>query len=462
MKNRHNFAFLTAAVLCAFLLFGCEILPVSEQQAGSGDAAVLAEPAEDSFPAFPLEEDYADQGGFMSDAYSKAWEEWFRFRNERRFQPAGYTDSLGCFVRASVEKLLSDSKGGNGVVSPINLYFAFSMLAEVTEGETREQILKMIGAEDLQQVEKSVPALYAANAQADGVSDCRMSQALWLRNGTAYRKEILPVLAETYRASVYSGEMGSDSYDRLLREWLNSGTGGLLQDSVSSVSLSKDTALALTAAIYYRAKWSDPFMPSRTESDLFDTPDGKVEADFMHDDRIMTLYTADKFKAVGLEMDSDGILYLLLPNDGGTPEDLLGDPEALSFLSGEAGSWPERAECKVHLTVPKFDVISDMNLIPILEQLGATDVSDPERADFSGILSDGDAYLSDAKHAARLKIDEEGCEAAAYTLLAANDTGVFMELEEIDFTVDRPFLFALCGTDSAPLFIGLVNDPSES
>jgi len=31
--------------------------------------------------------------------------------------------------------------------------------------------------------------------------------------------------------------------------------------------------------------------------------------------------------------------------------------------------------------------------------------------------------------------------------------------EEIDFVVDRPFLFVITGADSLPLFVGVVNQP---
>jgi len=32
--------------------------------------------------------------------------------------------------------------------------------------------------------------------------------------------------------------------------------------------------------------------------------------------------------------------------------------------------------------------------------------------------------------------------------------------DEVDFVLDRPFLFVLTGTDGMPLFVGVVNDPA--
>ena len=71
----------------------------------------------------------------------------------------------------------------------------------------------------------------------------------------------------------------------------------------------------------------------------------------------------------------------------------------------------------VNLAVPKFDVASDMELKKDLMNLGITDIFDPETADFSPMTDDTAAYLSQAKHAVRVAVDEEGVTAAAYTVI---------------------------------------------
>ena len=53
-----------------------------------------------------------------------------------------------------------------------------------------------------------------------------------------------------------------------------------------------------------------------------------------------------------------------------------------------------------------------------------------------------------------VKIDEDGCEAAAYTVLGVEATAMLGPEEEIDFTLDKPFVFAITGIDGLPLFVG--------
>ena len=62
-----------------------------------------------------------------------------------------------------------------------------------------------------------------------------LASSLWLRDGTNYVQSTLDTLAKTYYASTFSGEMGSDDYNKALQSWLNEQTGGLLQEQASGV-----------------------------------------------------------------------------------------------------------------------------------------------------------------------------------------------------------------------------------
>lgn len=151
-------------------------------------------------------------------------------------------------------------------------------------------------------------------------------------------------------------------------------------------------------------------------------------------------------------------MLFLLPDEGVTPEALLSDSEAMNFLLSGGGDWEKSKYLIVNKSIPKFDVSSDLDLIEGLQALGITDVFDPETSDFTPMTTDTDGiFVSKAEHAARVKIDEEGVEAAAYTVMAMSGSGMPPE-EEIDFTLDRPFLFVITGR-GMPLFAGIVNHP---
>ena len=111
-------------------------------------------------------------------------------------------------------------------------------------------------------------------------------------------------------------------------------------------------------------------------------------------------------------------------------------------------------------SVPKFDVSSQFDLREGLAALGITDVTDFDKADFSPLTdAQQEIALTQASHAVRVAIDEEGVTAAAYTVMMAAGAAMPPE-EEIDFTLDRPFLFVITSPDNLPMFVGVVNDPA--
>jgi len=66
-------------------------------------------------------------------------------------------------------------------------------------------------------------------------------------------------------------------------------------------------------------------------------------------------------------------------------------------------------------------------------------------------------WVSRVSHGVRVTADEEGVEAAAFTEVIG--TGAAMPPEdEMDFTLDRPFLFVLESASGLPLFVGVVNN----
>ena len=359
----------------------------------------------------------------------------------------------------SIPALMQDAGKENRVCSPLNIYMALSMLAAVTGGETRQQILDALGAESLELLQKQAAQLWAENSWDDGLVTSVLANSIWLRDEYSYNEETLQKLGKEFYASAFSGEMGTDAYNNMLRDWINKHTGNLLTEQASGLELAPATVLALVSTIYYRASWSDKFSGSATTQDVFHAPDGDVTVDFMHSSDSNTVYYGDGFSAIGLSLENSGQMWLLKPDDGVDAAELLQNEDALGFLLANGG-WSQTQRATVNLSLPKFDISSDLDILDTLAQLGMTDVMDDEKSDFTPLTTaDSALELTQAKHAARVKIDEDGCEAAAYTMLGVEATAMMGPEEEIDFTLDKPFVFAITGIDGLPLFVGLVNQP---
>ena len=87
-----------------------------------------------------------------------------------------------------------------------------------------------------------------------------------------------------------------------------------------------------------------------------------------------------------------------------------------------------------------------------------TDALDYTVSDFTPLTTEkNEIYVSKAEHAAMIEIDEEGVTGAAYTQLELAE-GAAEPNEEIDFVVDRPFMFVVTSRDGSILFSGIVQN----
>ena len=417
----------------------------------------------------PKQEDYTGANGVGDwQAYNKAEQEWYESSSARLKDAESYRGKLDGFLTKSIPAFLGGKTGENSVYSPLNVYLALAMLAEAAGGSSRAQLLKLLGASDTAELRKISQALWNANYIDDGVSTSLLASSLWLNREIEFIQPTLDVLAEEYHASSFRGEMGSKAFNDALHAWMNENTGGLLEDQVKDVNMDVDTLLTLVTTIYLKAPWAESFSKSGTRPDTFHAKSGDVTCDFLHGKAEETVWRGKRFTAAKKNLTlgaGAGAMWFLLPDEGVTPEELLQGGDATDFLLGKSDPKAESSHyTTVRIHLPKFDVNSKTDLIPGLQTLGVTEVFVPVIADFTPTIQNTaelKPYVSEAQHAARVKIDEEGVEAAAYTEISILKATAVLDPKVFDFTLDRPFLFAVTGADNLPLFLGVVNQPKK-
>lgn len=371
--------------------------------------------------------------------------------------PDDITTPGGCF-EALAAQFLSGAGEENAVLSPVNIYMALAMLAELTDGESRAQLLDLIGAQNIEAVREQAQAIWRACSMDVEEIQCVLASSIWLRDDLGYVQSTMDTLANTYYASSYRGEMGSGEINRAIQSWLNEQTRGLLEEQAAAIETDPLTVLLLATTIYYSAQWTDEFNEELNYTDVFHAPSGDVDTEYMYTGRFMDYYSGEGWGAVRLSLRGGNGMWFILPDEDVSVDALLEDDDVMRLMS--AGEADEGEYVRVYFSVPKFDIASQLDLTEGLMELGVTDVFDPDVSDFTPMTTDTDVpiYVSEATHAARVKIDEEGVEAAAFTVLDA-PTSMAPSDEEIYFTLDRPFLFAISSQDGLPLFAGVVNQP---
>ncbi len=365
---------------------------------------------------------------------------------------------LDAFAAQSLPVIFADLNGENRVYSPLNVYMALAMLAEVTDGSSREQLLALLGETDTEALRAEVKALWEASYRDEEQLTILPAASIWLRDDGAYKNDVLQVLADSYYASAFSGTMGDPAYTAALRDWINERTNHLLEEQAGKLSLDPKTVMAIVTTLYFKGRWAEAFDEARTTEELFHALSGDLQTDFMHRGLDMDYYRGAHFSAICLPMHGRAGMWLLLPDEDSSLQALIDSGEAAAFLRD-----PDAAEgkrCHVQISLPRFDVDSDMDLIGVLQSLGVTEVFGAN-ADFSPLSEEMRLVVDQIQHAARVKIDEEGCEAAAFTAIMVKNAAAVDSLEEVAFVCDRPFFFAVVGDQGQLLFTGAVNTPQK-
>lgn len=369
----------------------------------------------------------------------------------------GYADFSNLLSAA----LLSGTQNRN--LSPISVYLALAMVTEGAEGDTRTELLRLLGCKDLAELRGVCAGMLEALSFDGEGSTLELSNSLWMADRindvpVTFRDAYLAALADTYRSEANTVSFGSQSAREQIAAWITEHTHEKIRISPDALIFDPSTLAVLINAIYLKDGWSETFDPEITAPDTFSAYTGEMTVDYMHRfDRNAVVRRGDGWIAYRVRMNRVGYVTFVLPDEGIELSRLLGSPDAIDTLL-HAGT---EQKYDVSLMIPKFKFQDRIELADVLEALGLR-LSFSPAADFSG-MSDLPCRIDRVLQESYIGVDEYGVEAAAYTMIQMRTTAFNpTQLEKIDFHLTRPFFYAIESNDGTVLFIGTVTNPSPS
>lgn len=385
---------------------------------------------------------------------------WVQDMNARSDRVRIASRPISDFAGLVSEKLLSGTDEINRVWSPINAYIALAMTAELAGGETQAQLLNMLGIPRTAELRHNISNVWEEIYENNGKEISILANSLWLDQDVEYVQEKMDTIAYHYYASVYQGDLGSSKTNKAMSNWMRNQTGGFLNDRSPKCQLDpRNQVLAIASTIYFQSKWADEFSSGNNTQGIFHAVTGDRETTFMNKKEYrMGYYWGEDFGAVAMRLENDSIMWFILPDEGKNVDDVLSSGEYMQAISGASDNFKWM---KVNLSVPRFDISSDIDLKDALQSIGLAELFDREANAFSPSIhvpSLDPVYLDSINQDTRVKIDETGVVAASYIELNLGAIGAMPPEEIIDFILDRPFLFAITKSQ-IPLFVGTVNMP---
>jgi len=339
-----------AAVLVLILLFHMPSMPM----AITANAVSIA--SESRQMQYPELDDYGDRDKWRADLGK-----WEAERDLRSGTTKDTVNALAAFFSNGSAQFLNTQGSENLLWSPINAYLGLSMMTELTDGASRQQILDLFGVKDVDTLRRQAGAVWESAYNNNGYEISVLANSLWLEEGLDYCQDTMDDVAYYYYASVYQGDLGSRKINNAIGAWINNNTGGFLKNASEKINLSPETVLAQYSTIYFQAKWQDEFSKANNKTDVFHTPGGDKDVTFMNMKLAqMHYYYGDHFGAVALGLKNGSRMWFILPDEGCTTADVLADGQYMRMVLQQ--NWENTKWMKVNLSVPKFDVNSTMDL----------------------------------------------------------------------------------------------------
>lgn len=353
---------------------------------------------------------------------------------------------------------LGDEKMDNWLVSPFSLQCALGMLSNGANGETHDEILYTLGLSQYSQEEvnayfkKLIEGLHTVNSAIT----VKTSNSVWGNAGVPLKEDFQKMNIENYSAMVSQLDFSDPSAVDQINAWCNQTTEGLIPSILEEVN--PTATVYLLNSLYFKARWESEFALEKTQEGDFNTSSGKVvKADFMQTQRMAAYVENEWFTSTSLSYQNDSyVMRLILPQ----PE--ISIDQVLQALSeSDENLWKNTILADINLKMPRFTLENKLDLVSTLQALGMNKAFTNE-ADFSS-MSDISTYISLVQQATRLKVDEEGSEGAAVTVIEGYLSDLMRPLpeEEVDFFLDRPFLFQIMESSTGTvLFMGQVGSPA--
>jgi serpin B len=244
---------------------------------------------------------------------------------------------------------------------------------------------------------------------------------------------------------------------KTINAWVAGHTKDKIPELLAKGAVDARSRLVVANAIYFKARWSAPFVAGSTKDEPFHVdPKKSVTVPMMHATEQHRLAEADGAKVLELPYaESELQMLLVLPDDPaglGKLEGALGDDKIEKWSSALAAK-------RVAVSLPRFTFRSGGSMNAALRDLGIK-TAFGDAADFSGISPAKGIALSQVAHQTWIAVDEQGTEAAAATGIVMHATSLVIG-PVVEFKADHPFVFVIRdGKSHRTLFVGRVADPS--
>jgi len=340
----------------------------------------------------------------------------------------------------------------NVFFSSFSINQALTMAYFGADGATQDEIKNSLGYNDLSIEDVASYQKYLLKTyEKSGDTTFYSANSMWIDDQIVVRDSYIDTMVDNFDAEVASIDLQGDKAVPTLNKWIDKRTKGMIT-KLFDQPFDPLARLVLMNAIYFKGDWTTPFDTDLTRDMAFNGQNKKSTVDMMYSDSEILGHENDDYKAISMPYGDDERFHMVAVIPNGDLNEFIKN-QTTESLSKVITTFDTKDE--VRILFPKFELEEKVELSDTLKALGINTAFKPG-ADFSQI-SDTPLFIDEVLHKAKIKVDEEGTEAAAVTAIVMKCESVPMN--QFEFIADKPFLFFIMDTENdIVLFTGVVYD----
>jgi serine protease inhibitor len=355
------------------------------------------------------------------------------------------------FGLALLKQEVAAKPGENVLISPLSVSLALGMTANGARGTTLKGMTSVLGIEsDLGANNKGYAALLELLKRSGIGVTLDIANGIFAKLGVTFKPQFKQANKRYFSAKLEDLDFDDPETLDTINAFVFEGTNKKIDKMLKSIS--PDAVMFLVNCVYFKGEWTSKFDKTLTKDLPFA---GVGDIATMYKDGCL-VYSTDwqTYQVIALPFGESKAVreVIILPYEGKTIDDVLAALDAdtvTRFAQEDEGSDGE-------LWLPRIDIGFENSLKDSLINLGMEDAFGG--ADFTGMSEDLDLKIGDVKHRTGFKLDEEGAEGFAATVVEVLTESVSRPFE---MKVNRPFIkFTIDKETDAVLFAGGVNNPT--
>ena len=330
------------------------------------------------------------------------------------------------------------------VLSPLSITYALGMLNNGADGQTLKEINQTLGFGEAgaDAINTFCQKMLQEANTLDDRTKALIANTIFVNEGLGYRLQdgFVDKANTYYDAEPQNRDFADGETMDVINQWANDHTEGMIPEVLNEDTFKPVAVSYLLNALYFKGMWSSPFKKEMTTNESFG---GGKEVPMMHKMGQDFQYAEnDLYQAIRLPYGNGAYqMTVFLPREDKTVGDVL---DALNGSNWQFDGCPT----EIDLKLPRFETDTNQNLVKTMSDLGMP-TAFGEYADFPHFCN-APVYISNMFQVAKIKLDEEGTEAAAVTVIQIDATG--MPSPPKPFHANRPFLYIISEQSTGAIF----------